>query len=282
MKSLREVLLHCSTFLESRGVVRSRREAEDLLCDALGMTRIALYMEHDRPLTEPELAVCRQRLLRRAKGEPLAYIQGDVEFQDLRLAVTPDVLIPRQETELLVDLVARELGREGPVPGVLWDVCCGSGCIGLALKRRLPDWTVVLSDISEAALAVARRNAERNEVAVTFRCGDLLQAFGLERADVIVCNPPYISKADYAGLSREVRDFEPELALVGGETGLEFYDRLFRELPPYLTANGRVWMEIGEDQGEALMRLFGGAPWRKSAVIRDWSGKERFFSLEIE
>lgn len=282
MKTIREVLQHCADYLDQKGVERARREAEDLLSDALTMNRVALYMDHDRPLTEAELAICRERLVRRGRGEPLAYIHGEVPFHDCQIKVNPHVLIPRQETEILVDLVVRELLATGPESGVLWDVCCGSGCIGVAIKRALPKWTVVAADISAAALEVARGNAERNGVKIDFRQGDLLQPFASERAQIVVANPPYIAQADYARLGFDVLHYEPQLALLGGATGVEYYQRLAFELPARLERGGRVWFEIGDGQGAALRTMFSEAPWKKAEIKRDWAGKERFFSLEIE
>lgn len=282
MKTIREVLQHCANYLGQKGIERSRREAEDLLSDALTMSRVELYMDHDRPLTEAELGICRDRLVRRGRGEPLAYIHGEVQFCDCQINVNPRVLIPRQETEILVDLVVKELVAAGPETGVLWDVCCGSGCIGIAIKRALPKWTVVAADISAAALEVARGNAKRNGVEIDFRQGDLLQPFAGEKAQVVVANPPYIAQADYARLEREVLDYEPQHALLGGTTGIEYYQRLVPELPARLNRGGRVWFEIGDGQGAALATLFSAAPWKKAEIKRDWAGKERFFSLEIE
>ncbi len=139
--------------------------------------RLQLYMDFERPLNQPELDLCRARLVRRGKGEPLQYIRGEIEFLDCLIKLTPAVLIPRQETEILVDKIIGRLKRQELSGKILWDVCCGSGCIGIALKKKFPTLQVVLSDLSSEALQVARENAQANGVDVSFMQGDLLNPF---------------------------------------------------------------------------------------------------------
>ncbi len=273
MKTAHQVLQLCTDHLAQRGVEGPKRQAEELLAGALGIRRLDLYMDLERPLTEPELTRARERLKRRAQGEPLAYIEGVVTFYDAVIEVTPAVLIPRPETELLADRVAKRASS-----GVLWDVCCGSGCIGIALKKAHPELKVVLSDISSEALAVAARNAQRNGVDVELRQGDLLEPFKGEKANFIVCNPPYVTDAEWSQLDRSVRDFEPKKALVGGSDGLDFYRRLARDLEDFLLPDSQVWLEIGTGQGTAVSALFGALG--RVTCDRDWSGHDRFVHLE--
>ncbi len=249
-----------------------RRLVEDLLAHVLGLKRIELYMQFDRPLIELELEQLRALWKRAVRGEPVQYVMGEVEFLGCRLKVDRRALIPRQETEILADYVAK-LAPEG----TLWDICCGSGCLGIALKKKFPSLNVVLSDISAEALELARENAERNEVDVTFLQGDLLAPFHNLQANFVVCNPPYISQSSYDQLDPSVRNFEPKGALVGGERGTEFYERLAAELPPFLAPHARVCLEIGFDQGDALKKNFN---WGSQTLQKDWSGKDRFFFLE--
>ncbi|MFN0065910.1 MAG: peptide chain release factor N(5)-glutamine methyltransferase [Chlamydiales bacterium] len=256
MKTILE-LLHLSThFLEERGVERPRRSAEEVVAFALGKKRLDLYLEHDRPISEEELVKCRACLKRRGTGEPVPYIVGEVEFAGVTLEVNRNVLIPRIETELLVEKISSK--------GILWDVCCGSGALGIALKKRYPDLQVTLSDISEEALAVAKRNAQRNQVEVEFRQGDFLEPFVGEKCDILVCNPPYVTEEEFKNLSPEVRLFEPKLALVGG---LAFYERLAKA-----DHYGTLYCEIGAKQGATIKKLFGGG-----TVEKDLSGLDRFF-----
>lgn len=282
MKSILDVLTLSASYLKDKEIDYPRRQAEDLICDALGLTRVNLYVNYDRPLTEVELDLCRSRLARRAKGEPLAYIHGEVAFYGCNLIVTKDVLIPRPETEILIDKIVHQLAKVDLAGKVLWDICCGSGCLGIALKKKFPDLKVVLSDLSPSALAVAQHNAEKNGVEVEFKQGDLLHPFGGEKAHYFVCNPPYIPEHEFSGLSKEVSQYEPRMALISGPTGLEMYQRLADELPAHLSSKAKGWLEIGYSQGEAVKCLFKGSFWKVARVEKDWAGHDRFFFLETE
>lgn len=282
MITIREVLKKSEGFFQAKGIANPRRQVEEVIADALDLPRIELYMQFDRPLESKELDHCRKVVARRGNGEPNQYIRGFVDFHECKFKVDSRVLIPRQETEILVDIIAKEL-NDCDLPGkVLWDVCAGSGCIGISLKKKFPELEVVLSDISEDALVIAKQNAIENEVDVSCVQGDLLQSFSGKKADYIVCNPPYIANHEFEALEREVKEFEPKLALVSGESGLEFYQRLADELPEFLNANAKVWFEVGEKQGEAVKNTFSASKWKKVEYQRDWSGNDRFFFLEIE
>lgn len=260
----------------------ARRHAEELLCERLSMARGELYQAKQQELTEDVLDEIWSWSVRHAKGEPLPYLSKYVNFYGLSLHITPDVLVPRHETEILVDIVVQELTREKKEGGRLWDVCCGSGCIGLAIKKRCPWLAVTLSDCSPEALTVAQKNGHRSHLEVGYRLGDLLAPFQGEQVEYCVCNPPYVSEGEYALLSPSVRDYEPRLALLGGKDGLAYYKRLAETLPVHLVAGGKVWLEIGASQGEALMAIFQHGPWKVRRVTRDWAGHERFFFLEKE
>lgn len=282
MKTVLEVLKRSTTYLEQHGVENARRQAEDIISDALGIKRLNLYLEHDRPLNEAELTECRNRLQRRGRGEPAQYIHGQVEFCNCTILVTPAVLIPRQETEILVEQIIQELSGQDLTGKTLWDVCCGSGYIGIALKKRFPALKVVLSDLSPEALEVARKNAALNSVEVTCLQGDLLKPFKGSQAHYLTCNPPYVAEGEFESLDASVKNFEPRMALIGGKTGLEFYERLATELPGLLFPGAKVWFEIGTGQGEAIQKLFNRSPWKYCAVKQDWAGHDRFFFLENE
>lgn len=282
MKAILDVLKLSSEYLEKQGVESPRKSAEETIADALGISRLDLYLEHDRPLTEPELQKVRAAILRRSKGEPEAYIRGKVEFYGCEISVTPAVLIPRQETEILADKIIKELKGVSLKGRRFLDLCTGSGCLGLAVKKACPELDVILSDISEEALNVAKNNACLNQLSVEFLLGDLLSPLKKERVDYVVCNPPYISQAEYDVLSREVRDFEPKTALLGGVDGLAFYRRLKEELPLHLVPGGKVWLEIGAAQGAAVLALFSAPIWKRVRLEKDWSSLDRFISLEME
>lgn len=282
MKSVLDVLTLSTDYLRKKGIASPRRQAEELLCDALSLNRLKLYLDFERPLNESEINICRERLLRRANREPLQYIHGQVEFYNCQIEVNPSVLIPRQETEILVDKIVQRLSQENLKGKVLWDICCGSGCIGIALKKRFPELDVTLSDISSDAVRVARRNAQLNQVSVRILEGDLFQPFGSEKAHYIVSNPPYISEDEYLTLDKEVKDFEPKLALVGGVEGTEVYEKIAHSLFSYLEPEFKVWFEIGYLQGERMLEIFKNWLKGKQIVENDWSGNNRFFFLENE
>jgi release factor glutamine methyltransferase len=282
MKTLGEVLNLSIQYFQDRKISRPRRQVEELLTRLLGLQRIELYMHYDRPLEEKELSIFREWVFRRGKGEPLDYILTEVSFFNCVFEVNSSVLIPRPETEILLDMVCSQLAKFDLKNKVAWDICSGSGCLGIALKKKFPELQVVLSDISPAALAVARKNALRNGAGVVFMQGDLLAPFQNCKADFILCNPPYISESEYKELDHEVRDFEPKEALIGGATGLEFYEQLARELPECLNPKGRAFFEIGTGQGEKICSLFDASCWKSKIVEKDWSGHDRFFFLEKE
>lgn len=278
MKTFLEILTLSTDYLAKCGLESPRREAEWLLADCFNLSRMGVYLESERPIQEDELMLFREKLKRRGKGEPGGYIHGSVDFYGLRIKVTPDVLIPRPETEILVDKIAGELSRQDLKGKVLLDLCSGSGCIGLALKKKFNDLTVVLSDISTAALLIAKENGK--DLNVQYFQGDLFEPFLSQKFDYVVCNPPYISEDEFISLSPEVREFEPRGALLAGHTGLEFYERLKEELPKYLKS--KAWLEIGYLQGQAVLALFEGPQWKSVRLEKDWSGHDRFISLEIE
>ena len=154
---------------------------------------------------------------------------------------------------------------------VVWDICCGSGCLGLAIKKNFPNCTVILSDISPKCVQLTQKNAQDNGLDVEVRCGDLLEPFAGETADIVICNPPYVTEAEYLTLDASVRDYDPKLALVSGPTGLEFYERLKKEAPK----NAQLYFEIGTGQGADLQAIFGGGE-----VLKDLASHDRYFILE--
>lgn len=270
MKTVGELLKLSAAFLEEKDVLRPRVSAEYLLASILKLKRLELYMQYDRPLLETEVNAYRDLIKRRSRGEPIEYLIGEIEFAGCKLTITSDVLIPRPETEILLDLACKQIT---PAPGqTALDLCTGSGCLAIGLKKRHPDLKVVAVDLSEKALNLARQNAQQNDCAIDFVESDLLK--NVEGTfDYVFCNPPYLSSKEYELISREVRDFEPSVALLGGSTGLEFYERLARELPSYLRTGAQLFFEIGATQGEAVTKIFN----RDSRILNDWAGHPRFF-----
>jgi release factor glutamine methyltransferase len=281
LQTVGEVLRLSAQYLKNHGISRSRRIAEEFLAHLLQLERIQLYMQFDHPLEEKELVLLRSFLKRKVKGEPMEYILQRVHFFNCSFEITPAVLIPRPETEILVDKVYHQLSSLELKGKRCWDLCTGSGCIGISLKKALPELHVSLADLSEEALAIAEKNSQHNGVDLSLHHGDLLHPFHGQRADFIICNPPYVSEADYLQLDAEVKNFEPRQALVGGKTGLEFYKRLAEDLPHYLVKGGKVFFEIGAGQGSLIKELFSQDLWKERWIERDWSGHERFLLLTL-
>lgn len=274
MRPLLEIVQLSTSHLLKKMIKNAKLEAEYLVAETLGIKRLDLFVQYDRPITENELNQIRVNLEKRAQGMPLSYIIGKHEFLDLQLKVDQRVLIPRPETEVWVERIK----EAGPT---IWDICTGSGAIGLALKRKFPESDVVLSDIDQGALELAAENALINEVKVKFKLGDLFEPFKGEKADLITINPPYISHNDYLNLEAEVRDHEPKKALVGGATGLEYYERISHELPHFLNPGAEVYLEMGYDQESSVLALFESGPWQKIEVWRDYSGHPRCLFLKF-
>lgn len=273
-----KVLSWTKEHLAGRGIANARLEAEWMLCAALGLDRVGLYLNFERPLDGAELAAYRAMVARRARREPLQHILGSQEFFGLEFEVTPDVLIPRHDTETLV---AEALARASAARSVL-DIGAGSGCIAVSLAKHLPAAMVTATDVSEAALAVARRNADRNGVVVEFLLGSLLEPVAGRRFDLIVSNPPYIPSGDIAGLEPEVRDFEPRGALDGGPDGLDAYRVLIPAAPAFLNPGGWLLVEVGIGQAEAVARMFREGGFAAEPVtVRDPGGIERVVGAQL-
>jgi release factor glutamine methyltransferase len=234
----------------------------------------AWLIAHNDELLADELSVSYTELLeRRRKGEPIQYITGETEFYGLPFLVTPDVLIPRPETEHLVEKVI-EMASNFVAPRIV-DVGTGSGAIAVALAHRLPHASITATDISSRALALAEENAKRNGVAVRFLLGDLLAPVEGERFEIIVSNPPYVAMADRDSLDVEVREYEPALALFAGEDGLEIYHRLIPAAFDALTPGGFVVLEIGYGQSTAIADLLTSAGFECVEFVPDLQGISR-------
>ncbi|MEA5112659.1 MAG: peptide chain release factor N(5)-glutamine methyltransferase [Geobacteraceae bacterium] len=247
-----KVLNWTKGYLAEKGVENSRLEAEWLLCAALGMDRVGLYVNFDKPLSTTELAACRSLVSRRAKREPLQYILGSQDFYGLDFEVAPGVLIPRHDTETLV----QEAAARCPQAGKVLDIGVGSGCIAVALAKSLPGIEMTGSDSSTAALDLAARNADRHGIRLTLVHGSLFEPFQGRTFDLIVSNPPYIPTADLGTLQPEVRDHEPRQALDGGLDGLDFYRLIIPEALGHLDTGGWLLLEIGIGQAADVIGLF--------------------------
>ena len=265
-------VLACTTsYLSEKGIENARREAEWLLCAASGLDRMGLYLNFDRPLHDRELTVYRGMVARRARREPLQHILGTQEFDGLEFMVSPAVLIPRHDTEVLVAAAC----AQAPQASTVLDVGTGSGCVAVALARRLPQASVTAIDLSPDALAVARCNAKQHQVKIEFLLGSFFQPVAGRRFDLIVSNPPYIPTPKLAGLEPEVRDFDPRLALDGGPDGLDAYRTLVSAAPHYLVPGGWLLVEVGAGQDRAVCTQFSTAGFDAILSVPDSAGIQR-------
>ncbi len=247
-----KILNWTKEYFASRGIENARLEAEWLLCAATGLDRVGLYLNFDKPLNSAELAAYRSMVSRRARREPLQHILGTQEFCGLEFEVSPDVLVPRHDTETVV--TEAQLRAPGAVS--VLDVGTGSGCIAIALAKRMPAARLTAIDISPAALELARRNADRNGVMIEFLCGSLLEPVEGHSFDLIVSNPPYIPSRDIERLEPEVRDWDPRCALDGGPDGLDIYRVLLPAAAGLLNPGGWLLVEVGMGQSGEVAGLF--------------------------
>jgi release factor glutamine methyltransferase len=284
--TIAEALLDAAERLRKSGVAEARREAGSLLSHALARDRTFLITHADERLTAEQLHTYLSLVERRASGEPLQYIKGTQEFYGLDFEVTPDVLIPRPETELLVETALEILkGTRSPL---LCDVGTGSGCIAVSLLHTRTDGRALALDVSPSALEVAARNAARNDVAdrITFLVSDCFDALasvehGETRFDLIASNPPYVAEGDLEELQREVREHEPRVALTPGGDGLSVIRRLVSEAPRYLKPGGHMLLEIGFDQHESVAALIDARVWTLDDIRRDLQGIPRTVVLRL-
>jgi release factor glutamine methyltransferase len=264
-------------FLGKRDPSSPRLEAELLLAEVLKLDRVGLYTSFDRELTEPELSAYRVLVKRRGEHEPVAYILGRKEFYRLPLTVTRDTLIPRPETERLVDEAARLAKEMGSEEIRIADVGCGSGAIAVALAKTLPKARITAIDVSEPALKVARINIEAHGVAdrVETRLGSLLAPLAGERLELICANLPYVPDADMSTLAPDVAAYEPRLALAGGPEGLDLIAPLIEAAPAHLTPGGRLVLEIWPDSFAKAAALCERAGLKPMEPVLDLSCKNR-------
>jgi release factor glutamine methyltransferase len=260
-----------------------RLSAELLLAHVLKAPRIKLYTDYERVLGDADLAQYRALVQRAAEHEPIAYLTGVAHFFNLEFEVNRNVLIPRPDTETLVEnvlqLVRNQSGMEAPR---ILDLCTGSGCIAIALASRLKHATVIASDISPKAVAVARRNVEKLGVAerVVVEEGDLFEALAgkvdVQPFDLIVANPPYIASSQMESLPRNVREYEPVNALDGGLDGLVVHRKILVGAPERLVSGGRVFLEIAFDQGGRAMDMMSRLPaFEEVRILKDYGGRDR-------
>ena len=258
--TIQKLLTWVTEYLTDRQVDSPRLSAELLLSHVMQMTRIELYTQFDRPVAKAELDSLRDLVKRAGQREPVPYLTGKTEFYSLELKVTGDCMIPRPETELLVQRAIEFLRTRRGIQFVC-DLCTGSGCIAVAIAANFSNARLIATDVSAAALAVAAGNVEKHRLTerVTLLCGDLFEPIiphvDVDRFDLIVCNPPYVSASEYERLDKNVKDYEPKLALFAGDDGLDVYRRICGQAARFLKPGAALMLEIGCAQGPAVREL---------------------------
>ena len=258
--TIQKLLNWVTEYLTGKDVDSPRLSAELLLCHVLGLTRIELYTEFDKSVPQQQLDTLRDLVRRSGLHEPVAYLTGRTEFYSIDLDITADCMIPRPETELLVQRAIEFLRSRYGVQFVC-DLCTGSGCIAVAIAKNFPDARLIATDISAGALEVAARNVARHELneRIGLLQGDLFEPLvgqlDVTEFDLIVCNPPYVSSAEYETLAPNVKDYEPKSALLAGTDGLDVYRRLIEKVDSFLKPGAALMLEIGYAQGTAVRDL---------------------------
>ena len=279
--TIKKLLEWISEYFESNSVDSPRLSAELLLCHVLKLERIQLYTLYDRVVQADQLAALRALVKRGAEHEPIAYLVRRCEFYSLPLKITPDCLIPRPETEHLVER-AIDFLRQRPSPHYVLDLCTGSGCIAAAIAKNVKDIQVVATDICDNALKIAADNIRQHKLddKVRLLCGDLFDAIieGVDETqfDLIVSNPPYVSDDEYEKLEQNVKHYEPKLALWAGVDGLDIYQRILKKVDEFLKPDGALMMEIGYAQGPAIQKMLEEASIFKDITIeKDFANNDR-------
>ena len=264
-------------YLSQKGIESPRTNAELLLADILNCKRLDLYISFERPLSEDEVQKYREHIKRRSRFEPLQYIIGKVEFYGLELKVSPSVLIPRPETELLVENVLNQFPKEQKL--IILDIGSGSGNIAIALAVNLLSSKIVSTDVSEEALLVAKENSERHNVSerIKFVKHNILKndLSNFPMFDVVVSNPPYVSKESYLTLQKEIVNFEPAVAVTDNKDGFTFYREISSKVSVKLKENGKLFFEVAQGQMEAVAKIMTKNNFRNIRVIKDYQNIDR-------
>lgn len=268
-------------YFAKHGIPNSRLDAELLLSHVLKKKRIELYLDFEKVVSENDLAAFKGLIQRRSKREPLQYIVGVQDFYGVPINVTPAVLIPRPETELLVERIIKLATSHQP-PVTILDLCTGSACIIAALANELPNARFVGTDISPAALDVARQNIDKWKDRVELLHGNIFEPVCSRQFDIITSNPPYVSEGEFATLQPEVRDFEPKEALVSGKDGLEIIREIINNAHSFLKPGGLLVMEMGDGQADAVRRIItDSGHYNEVKVIKDYGGIERIVTARL-
>ena len=264
-------------YLSQKGIESPRINAELLLANILGCKRLDLYLSFERPLSEAEIQKYREHIKRRGNFEPLQYIVGKVEFYSLELKVNPSVLIPRPESELLVENILDPFPKEEKL--IVLDIGCGSGNIAIALAVNLPQSKIVSTDISDEALLIAKENSERHNVSgrIKFVKHNILKndLNNFPMFDIVVSNPPYVSKESFSSLQKEIKDYEPGIAVTDEKDGLTFYREISAKISIKLKEKGKLFFEVAQGQSEEVVEIMAKNNFKNFGIIKDYQNIDR-------
>lgn len=284
MITVLEALNLSTEYLNKKGIESARLNAELMLAHILNCKRLQLYLMFERPLDENELSLYREFLARRAKREPLQYILGEVEFYNIKLKVNKDVLIPRPETELLVEKIIKDYSQKSDIKFL--DIGIGSGNISIALLVNLPDSQGIGIDISDSALTLAKSNAEFNLVndRLELLHFDILNddIHSLGKFNAIISNPPYVSSEEFESLEPELKIYEPQIALTDFYNGLTFYRKIISVANSLLKEEGKVYFEIGKGQSNEVKALMQDSRIKNINITKDYQGIDRIICGELK
>ena len=277
MHTVLELLNLTANFFEQKGIDSARLNAELLLAETLKCKRLDLYLAFDKPVKDEEVNHFREFVKRRGNREPLQYILGYVEFYGLTFLVNKDVLIPRQETEILIETIVNQTDKEAGLN--IMDIGTGSGIIAVCLANHLPNAKIVAVDKSPEALLIAAQNAKKNNVAerITFIKNDVLNSLLNieEKFDLIVSNPPYVSQKEFSSLQKEIVDHEPDYAVTDFSDGLTFYRKIIETSPKFLNENAKVFFEVGAGQSEHVKSIFESNNFSSVQIWKDYANIDR-------
>jgi len=272
-KTVLKILNKSIDQLKKYNIENPQLNAELIISHVLDMNKANLYLNSKDILDNEKSDIIEQFIIRRTKHEPLQYILGETEFYGCKIKVNPDVLIPRPETELLVEKLVQE-----NVNSIL-EIGTGSGAIAIALAKQMKNVQIEATDISEKDLNTARQNGELNNVSINFIQSDIFENIK-NKYDIIVSNPPYISKKEYDNLAPEIKDYEPEISLLAKEEGLFYYKKIFENAKDYLTEKGKIYFEIGYNQAEKIKEIAKENGFDEINVFKDLNGFDRIVRIK--
>lgn len=276
VRKISEIINWAIDLLTGKDIENPKFDSEYIISHVLGMSRLELNLHQEDEVAGTDLSLIQSMISRRGKNEPLQYILGETNFYGLTLKVNEHVLIPRPETELLVEKIV----KENPEVDEILEIGTGSGAIAIALAANIKNAKIKAVDISNKALQIARENAAKNKVNIHFYYSDVFENI-TGKYDLIVSNPPYISNKEYQYLSREIRKYEPSIALLADDNGLAFYKKILCSAKDYLTKKGKIYFEIGYNLSESIKKVAKENGFRNIETVKDLNGFDRMMIIEV-